>query len=186
MRQQQVERQAPRTRALLSLSQRADTTSRCVTAASDSINELSRTYMHMLACMQDPAEVAALGLTQGFREGCMRPPEGSGKDGMLAAGPVCGSAMEAWMQRAAARHLHRPWVEKRRDYIDVEAQMKRGYSEQEVMQQVRAVAPAKGLVCHGGHVFSDDLSYPLPRRQTTNLTRTALCWWSAAPTPQPT
>ncbi len=54
--------------------------------------------------------MARLDLTQGHRDGCMRPPADK-----VAAEPAGGSAMEAWMERAAKKHLHLPWTGKRRD-----------------------------------------------------------------------
>ena len=82
--------------------------------------------------MQDPAQVAALGLTQGFRDGTMR---------HVWAQVVSGTAMEAWMKQAAAKQLHVPSRQKRWDFIDEAAQQKRGYSAAQVSAQRRHLNP---------------------------------------------
>ena len=43
--------------------------------------------------------------------------------------------MEAWMERAAKKHLHLPWTGKRRDLLDEEALRKMGYTEAQVAAQ---------------------------------------------------
>ena len=89
--------------------------------------------------MQDPAQVAALGLTQGFRDGTMR---------HVWAQVVSGTAMEAWMKQAAAKQLHVPSRQKRWDFIDEAAQQKRGYSAAQVSAQRAAFAAAVTCDCH--------------------------------------
>ena len=55
-------------------------------------------------------------------------------NGFWATRPVAGSAMEAWMVRAAARQLHLTWAEKRHDYCDEMLLQRSGLS----MEQIRA------------------------------------------------
>ena len=86
--------------------------------------------------LDDPAEVARRGLTQGFRDGCMRPPEGA-----LAPSAVAGSAMEAWLQRAAAKQLHTAWLEKRSDLLDAEKLLKDGCMQASLDRMRRHINP---------------------------------------------
>ena len=86
--------------------------------------------------LDDPAAVARLGLTQGFRDGCMRPP-----DGGVAPPPLSGSAMEAWMRRAANKQFHVAWAEKRHDLVDTKAQSIKGYKPSEIAAQRRHLNP---------------------------------------------
>ncbi len=55
-------------------------------------------------------------------------------NGFWATRPVAGSAMEAWMMRAAARQLHLTWAEKRHDYCDEMLLQRSGLS----VEQIRA------------------------------------------------
>jgi len=72
--------------------------------------------------LKDAAMVARLGLTQGHRDGVYRPPAGA-----VAASPHKGSAMEAWMARAAAREFHVPWTDKRREFVHLQVWMCAGW-----------------------------------------------------------
>jgi hypothetical protein len=66
----------------------------------------------------------------------MRPPEGA-----LAPSAVAGSAMEAWLQRAAAKQLHTAWLEKRCDLLDAEKLLKDGCTQAALDRMCRHINP---------------------------------------------
>lgn len=56
-------------------------------------------------------------------------------NGFWASKPVAGSAIEAWMVRAAAKQLHMTWAEKRHDYCDEILLQRNGMSVEQIHAQ---------------------------------------------------
>jgi hypothetical protein len=57
--------------------------------------------------------------------------------------PLLGSAMEAWMIRAAEKKLHLPWADKFRDYCDETMLQKRGVPVDQILARRFHLNPAE-------------------------------------------
>jgi len=97
------------------------------TVATDPVQESSQTPPATAKqCVILAAAKAAGKLVQGHREALVFPaPE------IVAHG----SAMAAWMERAAAKTLHLPWREKFRDYADENKKLASGLTKEEIRRQ---------------------------------------------------